>query len=96
MTADRSPDADETDPLVEARVEHALDLCRDLLPPEDLAPLRDTLELFFATHPIAAPLLDGLREREVKSGSGEQLRPGAEQLEEVARARPLRAGRKAR
>lgn len=88
------PDPDDPDPLLEARVEHAVAPYAGLLPDEDLEALRDLTRCFLTTHPAASRLLDRLRPRAVPDASGESPKRDAGAL--AAAAERLAAkGRKA-
>jgi hypothetical protein len=58
------------DPVLEARLQHALKRYRKRLTPEGLAEARRMLTLVLTTHPVAAPLLDKLRTRTAPDTSG--------------------------
>ncbi|WP_437806575.1 hypothetical protein [Sorangium sp. So ce1078] len=78
------PEADESDPILEARVAHAVAPYADLLPAEDLEALRALTARFLATHPVAAPLVDRLRPRTPPASSGEVDRRERAALAEAA------------
>ena len=69
-----SPEPDDIDPILEARVEHAVAPYAGLLPAEDLEALRAATRRFLKSHPSAAPLVDRLRRRKAPGASGETER----------------------
>jgi hypothetical protein len=79
------PEPDDADPILEARVAHAVAPYAELLPAEDLEALRDSTRRFLATHPVAAPLVDRLRPRATPAASGEVDRREPAALAEAAR-----------
>jgi hypothetical protein len=80
-----APDAAPEDPILEARVAHAVAPYADLLPAEDLEALQSLTRRFLATHPVAAPLVDRLRPRTPPASSGEVDRRDPAALAEAAR-----------
>lgn len=90
------PEPDEADPVLEARVDHAVAPYAGLLPAEDLDALRDLTRRFLATHPVAAPLVDRLRPRATPDASGEADRRDPAALAEAAQRLAARAGAKGR
>lgn len=68
--------SDPEDPEVQARVERAVAPYKDLLPPEDLALMREMVALYLNTHPDVAPLMDRLRARSPVDASAQVTRPG--------------------
>jgi hypothetical protein len=79
------PEPDDGDPILEARVAHAVAPYVGLLPAGDVESLRALTRRFLATHPVAAPLVDRLRPRAAPSASGEVDRRDPAALAEVAR-----------
>ena len=72
-----SADAPSDDPAdVDARIERALAPYKDLVPPEDLAFMRQMMELYANTHPDVATLIDGLRKRRNLARSTAVTGPG--------------------
>jgi hypothetical protein len=78
------PEPDDRDPILEARVEHAVEPYAGLLPDEDLEILRAMTRKFLAMHPVAARLMDRLRSRATPDASGETARREPEALAEAA------------
>ena len=79
MTTD-PPDAPQPeDPVLEARIQHALKPHIGRLTPKALAEARRLLTLVLTTHPVAAPLMNRLRERSPPGRSGVSLSPGNEE-----------------
>src|SRR5262245_16816174 len=70
MTTDQ-PDAPQPeDPILEARIQHALKPYAHMLTPAALAEARRTLTLVLTTHPVAVRLMNRLRERSTPGSSG--------------------------
>ncbi|WP_437669487.1 hypothetical protein [Sorangium sp. So ce131] len=86
------PEPDDADPILEARVAHAVTPYADLLPAHDLEALRALTERFLATHPVAAPLVERLRPRTPPASSGEVERRDPAALAEAARRLAAKAG----
>ena len=82
--ASPSSEPDDGDPILEARVAHAIGPYAGLLPDDDLEALRDMTRRFLATHPVAAPLLDRLRPRAIPKASGETERRDTDALAAAA------------
>jgi hypothetical protein len=61
MTADPDPEADP-DPVLEARIQHALAPYRDRLTPAGLAEARRMLTVLLTTHPVLSPLMERVRQ----------------------------------
>ena len=70
------PDSPD-DPVLEAELARALAPYRELLSPELLAELRETLADALTTHPVGSALLDWLRPAPVVARSGEVEKEGA-------------------
>jgi hypothetical protein len=87
------PEPDDSDPILEARVSHALAPYADLLPPEDLEALRGMTRRLLATHPVCAPLIERLRTRASPTSSGEVERRGPEVLAEAAQRLAAKASK---
>jgi hypothetical protein len=85
------PDPDDGDPILEARVAHAVAPYAALLPAEDLEALRALTRRFLATHPVAAPLVDRLRPRPTPAASGETPRKDPAALSAAAERLAARA-----
>ncbi|KYF65107.1 hypothetical protein [Sorangium cellulosum] len=85
------PEPDDVDPILEARVDHAVAPYADLLPAQDLEALRALTARFLATHPVAAPPVDRLRPRTPPTSSGEVERRDPAALAEAARRLAARA-----
>jgi hypothetical protein len=64
------------DPLA-AKIERILAQFKDLVPPEDLAFMRDMMRLYGETHPDMATLVDRLRKRAPVARSTVRTRPDA-------------------
>jgi hypothetical protein len=75
---------EEADPVLEARLEHALAPYEDLFPPEDLERFRGMLTSFLTTHPVASHLMDRLRARPMKASSDTVPRRDPAALAEAA------------
>jgi hypothetical protein len=58
------------DPVLEARIQHALLPYIHRLTPAALAEARRLLTVVLTTHPVAAPLMNRLRERRAPGSSG--------------------------
>jgi hypothetical protein len=63
---------------VDGRINRALAPYKDLVPPEDLAFMRQQMELYAQTHPDVATLIDGLRKRPPTDRSTGMTRPGVD------------------
>jgi hypothetical protein len=61
-------DPPEEDPVLEARIQHALAPYVDRLTPAALAEARRMLTLMLTTHPVLAPLMDRVRQGEASTG----------------------------
>jgi hypothetical protein len=64
---------------VDGRIDRALAPYKNLVPPEDLAFMRQQMELYANTHPDVATLIDGLRKRPVVDRSADMTRPGIDE-----------------
>ncbi len=73
-TAAAGPADDPAD--VDGRIERALAPYKGLVPAEDLAFMREQMQLYATTHPDVATLVDGLRKRPLLDGSTDMTRPG--------------------
>jgi hypothetical protein len=85
---DPDPDEDEEqeDPILKARLDHAVVPFLDLFPPEDIDGLRDLAAEFLTGHPVAVRLMDRLRERPVPASSGERPVRDPGKLAEAAKS----------
>jgi len=81
MTAqapDPAPDPPPpADPVLEARIEHAVKPYVGRLTPEALAECRRVLALILTSHPRTAALLDRIRQPSVPDSSGVVVRQGS-------------------
>jgi hypothetical protein len=77
------------DPTLEAELDRALGPYRDLLPPELLEQLRETLADALTTHPVGVRLLERVRPPPTVVQSGEAEKDGAagEEDDDEARGR---------
>ena len=64
---------------VDGRIDRALAPYKGLVPPEDLAFMRQQMELYANTHPDVATLIDGLRKRRPVDRSADITRPGVDE-----------------
>lgn len=76
MSTDQPDTPPPEDPILEARIQHALKPHLGRLTPKALAEARRLLTLVLTTHPVAAPLMNRLRERSPPGRSGVSLSPG--------------------
>lgn len=70
MTTDHPDASQPEDPVLEARIQHALKPYAHMLTPEALAEARQAVTLVLTTHPVAVRLMNRLRERSVPGSSG--------------------------
>jgi hypothetical protein len=73
---------------VDGRIDRALAPYKDLVPPEDLAFMRQQMELYANTHPDVATLIDGLRKRPPVGRSTDMTRPGVDDARTTELSRP--------
>ena len=74
------PKTTPVDPAdVDGRIDRALAPYKGLVPPEDLAFMRQQMELYANTHPDVATLIDGLRKRPPVDRSADMTRPGVDE-----------------
>jgi hypothetical protein len=76
MTTDHPDMHASEDPVLEARIQHALKPHIGRLTPKAMAEARRLLILVLTTHPVAAPLMNRLRERSPPGRSGVSGSPG--------------------
>jgi hypothetical protein len=76
MSTDHPDMGAPEDPVLEARIQHALKPHAHRLTPKGLAEARRLLTLVLTTHPVAAPLMNRLRERSPPGRSDVSLSPG--------------------
>jgi hypothetical protein len=69
------------DPTLEAELDRALDPYRELVPPDLLAAMRETLADALTTHPVGARLLARVRPPPVVAQSGDVEAGGAAGVE---------------
>jgi hypothetical protein len=69
--------ADPDDPLLEARILHALAPYQDRLTPTALAEARRLLTVLLTTHPVLEPLMDRVRQGAAPKTSGVAAKDGA-------------------
>jgi hypothetical protein len=73
--------ADADDPVLEARIQHALAPYQDRLTPAALAEARRLLTVMLTTHPAMVPLMDRVRQGASPKKSGVATKGGAEKGE---------------
>ena len=79
MSTDHPDPHAPEDPILEARIQHALSPYIGRLTPKALAEARRLLNLVLTTHPVAAPLMNRLRERIPPGKSGVKRRSDSEE-----------------
>ena len=75
MTTDDPGAPEQEDPVLEARIQHALKPYLGRLTPEALTEARRALTLVLTTHPVAVRLMNRLRERNPQGASGVTTTP---------------------